>query len=257
MDILFNVMCTVGIWGFIVFGIFLIIYDRRKSKNKINEKNAENQGILELQRLIAEKDEKMFDVFNGFAQSVISQINNGITHTVEDEKKNQEINEYLDDVLQCLLEKTHAHRAFIFSYHNGERSIDGRGYQKMSCTNERTVPWISPIMAGCQNLQRSMLSSVYKQLINNDSYFIRDIEELQDTDSVAYDFIKKHGTKSVFLHQLKREDGLVTGFIGIEYVKDVELDEENIAKYLEKKALKVTGAFLGNGYNKKGDEGNV
>ena len=184
-------------------------------------------------------------MFKEFAENMLLKVNSGVIHTVEDEERNCKINEYLDDILSCLLEKTGAQRAFIFSYHNGEKSIDGRGFQKMTCTNERTVSWVSPIMGDCQNLQRAMLSSIYKTLISNDTYFIKDIDELREKDSVAYDFIRKHGTKSIFLHSLKREDGLVSGFIGIEYVHICECDMEKISKYLEKKALKVMGATLG------------
>ncbi len=242
---LVDILQTVGVWGLIVIVCAILLYERHKSKVKINEADASTKNAIDLQSLIAQRDAKTLEMFTEFATDIVSKINTGVVHTVEDEERNCKLNSYLDDALRCLMEKTDAHRAFIFSYHNGEKSIDGRGYQKMSCTNEVTVSWVSPIMADCQNMQRAMVPSVYKNLISKETYFVDDVESLKESDPVSYAFIKKHGAQSLYLHSLKRDDGLVTGFIGIEYVNDCERDVTMISKYLEKKALKVTGAILG------------
>ena len=238
MENFVSIFQTVGIWGLIIIVVLWMIYERHKAKISKEAKKTDNQNAIDLQKVIAEHDEKMIN-------TIVSRISGGPVHTVEDEERNCRLNEYLGESLQSLLEKTGAHRAFIFSYHNGEKSIDGRGYQKMSCTNEKTVSWVSPIMGSCQNLQRAMLPSIYKTLISKDCFFVKDIETLKESDAVAYDFIKKHGTKSVFLHSLKRGDGLVTGFVGIEYVSSVSIDMDIISEYLTQNALKITGAVLG------------
>lgn len=256
MTELVSIFQTIGVWGLIAVVILFVFYERNKTKNEIkksqsdnqnniDQKRADNQNIVDLQELIQNNSQQTLNVFKDFAETMIKKTNNGAIHTVEEEKRAVKMNEYIDNALQCLLEKTQAHRTFLVSYHNGERSIDGVGFQKMSCRNERTVPWVSPMITESQNLQRSMLSSIYKSLITQDAYFITDIEEMREKDPVAYAFFTKQGVRSLFLHSIKRDDGLVTGFIGLVYVNDFNFDLDCIEKYLEKKALKITGAMLG------------
>lgn len=171
-------------------------------------------------------------------------IKNGPEHTVEDEEKNRKLNDYIENQLQCLIDELGVNRAYMFSYHNGGRDIMGRGFQKMSIMNEMVDSITPSVMSKYQNVPRTMFPTLFKKLKAEDVYYIENIEDIKTQDPMSYQMFLDHGAKSIFIQAIKRSDGLMIGFIVMEYVNNTCADFSKAQKDLEKKTLRITGALL-------------
>lgn len=132
----------------------------------------------------------------------------------------------------------------MFSYHNGGRDIMGRGFQKMSIMNEMVDSITPSVMSKYQNVPRTMFPTLFKKLKTEDVYYIENIEDIKTQDPMSYQMFLDHGAKSIFIQSIKRGDGLMIGFIVMEYVNNTCADFSKAQKDLEKKTLRITGALL-------------
>lgn len=171
-------------------------------------------------------------------------IKNGPEHTVEDEERNRKLNDYIENQLQCLIDELGVNRAYMFSYHNGGRDIMGRGFQKMSIMNEMVDSITPSVMSKYQNVPRTMFPTLFKKLKAEDVYYIDNLEDIKTQDPMSYQMFLDHGAKSIFIQAIKRSDGLMIGFIVMEYVNNTCADFSKVQKDLEKKTLRITGALL-------------
>lgn len=117
----------------------------------------------------------------------------------------------------------------------------------MSISNEMVDLFTTPIMRSFQNVPRSMFPTLFKTLVNQDLYSIEDIETVKETDPVLYQMFKSHAVKAAFIHAIKRSDGMVLGFVVIEYSSNICENVERAKRNLEKRALCISGALIGTG----------
>ena len=161
------------------------------------------------------------------------------------EKLSRRVNNFIEAQLSCLVQEEKANRSYVFMYHNGGKDMAGRSFQKMSITNEIVDPLTVPIMSNYQNVPRSMFPTLFKTLVAQDVYDIENIDDIEEADPVLCQMMKTHGVKTAFIHGVKRSDGMVLGFVVIEYVSNMCEDVAKAKANLEKKALKITGAMVG------------
>lgn len=172
------------------------------------------------------------------------------THTVEEQETGRHMNELIDGQLSELVSKG-AKRAFLFSFHNGGTDIIGRGFLKMSLTDECVAPGCTPIMQKYQNIPRGLFPKLYTILENDEYYDVPDVELIKDEDPMTYSFLAEHGAASAFFRPVKRSDGLMLGFIGMEYDHAI-IDDEELAKArrrVDAKANRLIGALFGSDNN--------
>lgn len=227
--------------GFVLFAVWEVI----KSRIEINEKkeakalkikaeDAREKREIERSKLEAERYEKLVNI-------IVEVVQRGPVHTVEEQEKDREIHETVQHYLDCLV-KEGADRAFYFTFHNGGKDAMGRGLLKMSMFSE-SVARGAHIISGFQNVPRSMLPVVYKKLDENGDYYIKNVEDIKDVDQIVYNFMKGHGAKSAMFRVIKRDDGLMLGYVGVEF-NTADYDFEKQKKNLCKKADRIAGAML-------------
>lgn len=185
------------------------------------------------------------DSFKSELREIVEEVKKPAIHTVLDEECNHAINEYIDQQLSCIIRETKADRALFFSYHNGGTDILGRGFQKMSITNEQDNSWTSPVMGDFQNIPRTMFSILFKNLAKRNFYCIMDLNDIKEEDGASYQLFKSHNAKQIMCQALKTEAGLMVGFIVAEFIT-VDCDDLNkVKEILNKKSLRIAGALLG------------
>lgn len=251
---------AVGLFGFIAISLFYLIFIKLKNKNSIETKNADTNNqisLIEAQNKSMIASAKMYeDRFNQIdarfvrIEDKMDEVSDKLSqyagiHTPEYENQSLRINEHIDDMLLELLNATKSQRAYYFRFHNGGRSVDNMGFQKMSISNEQTVSWVARVMKDCQNIQRSMLPSVYRTITKNAGYIINDVDQLIETDQASYQFFSEHGAKMVFMRALKQYDGLVSGFVAIEFMNNDGVDKDAVEHCLEEEVSKLTGLLVG------------
>ena len=153
--------------------------------------------------------------------------------------------------LDCLVEEG-ASRAYYFTFHNGGRNVLGHGLLKMSVSAE-SVSHGEHIMARYQNIPRSMFTFGYKQLDEAGDYYILNVEDVINTDQASYNFLTEHGAKAGLFRAAKADDGLIIGFVGVEF-DSLDFDFEKQKANIAKKTSRIAGAILaihGDEYSKK------
>lgn len=241
----FEAIQTYGILTVIIGFALFAVWEAIKSRIEINEKkeekalkikedDAREKREIERSKLEAERYEKLVNI-------IVEVVQRGPVHTVEEQEKDREIHETVQHYLDCLV-KEGADRAFYFTFHNGGKDAMGRGLLKMSMFSE-SVARGTHIISGFQNVPRSMLPVVYKQLDESGDYYIKNVEDIQDVDQIVYNFMKGHGAKSAMFRVIKRDDGLMLGYVGVEF-NTLDYDFEKQKKNLCKKADRIAGAML-------------
>lgn len=224
--------------AFIALFIFIMVM---WIKTQSASKKAEDEREAERIKQNAEQEER----FAKMLDQVIVKINGVGVHSKEEEDDNRRVNNFIEAQLSCLLQEEKANRSYVFMYHNGGKDMAGRSFQKMSITNEMTDPITVPIMTNYQNVPRSMFPTLFKTLVSQDVYEIENIDDIEKTDPVLYQMMKTHGVKTAFIHGIKKSNGMVLGFVVIEYVSNACEDVQKAKNNLEKKTLKISGAMIG------------
>ena len=101
--------------------------------------------------------------------------------------------------------------------------------KRQSLFNEIRVPSLNP--------------KRYNKVDENGDYYIKNVEDIQDVDQIVYNFMKGHGAKSAMFRVIKRDDGLMLGYVGVEF-NTLDYDFEEQKKNLCKKADRIAGAML-------------
>ena len=235
---------TYGIFPTILAVLIMLIYvtvtNVRDSKLKRKEKQ---QRIDEeaLRRADEQRrDEAMLEAYKKFAVSLLDRPE----HSVEEEKRNNNLNEFIYKQLNSLVEKG-ADRAYMVSYHNGGRDLLGRGFQKLSITAESVEHDIPRIMTRYQQLPRALFPVMYASLEDDGVYDVEETEAVSEGDPMTYQFLIEHGVCSAFFRALKRSDGVIIGFVAIEFVQHACNNIELTKKELDRTTDRITGALLG------------
>lgn len=240
-----NLIIQYGIYP-VMMAVLIIVFlcISKKNTEKNNEENAQNN--LQIMQLAVKEGMKDFgDSFKSELREIVEEVKKPAIHTVQDEESNHAINEYIDQQLACIIRETKADRALFFSYHNGGTDILGRGFQKMSITNEQDNSWTSPVMGEFQNIPRTMFSILFKNLAKRNFYCIMDLNDIKEEDGASYQLFKSHNAKQIMCQALKTEAGLMVGFIVAEFIT-IDCDDLNkVKEVLNRKSLRITGALLG------------
>ena len=240
-----NLIIQYGIYP-VMMAVLIIVFLCLSKKNaeKNNEENAQNN--LQIMQLAVKEGMKDFgDSFKSELREIVEWVKKPAIHTVQDEECNHAINEYIDQQLSCIIRETKADRALFFSYHNGGTDILGRGFQKMSITNEQDNSWTSPVMGEFQNIPRTMFSILFKNLAKRNFYCIMDLNDIKEEDGASYQLFKSHNAKQIMCQALKTEAGLMVGFIVAEFITTNCDDLNKVKEVLNRKSLRITGALLG------------
>ena len=202
--------------GVLIYILLLMYMKSSKRKDKAEEaaqKEEEKQNELkremERKKADSERDAKMFDMIKDLIHP---------THTVEEQTNDLKRNTFIGQQLECLINEG-ADRAYMFTFHNGGVDVLGRGFLKMSMSQEAIAENIAPIMAKYLNMPRMLFPTLYNELNKQDAYNVDNIEDIKKKDPFTYQFLVEHGAHTAMFRAIKREDGLVIGFVGMEYIQ--------------------------------------
>lgn len=210
-----------------------------EKEEELKRQELEKQREIERQKIEAEKEAKIMSMIK---EIVIQTINP--PHTAEEQRESRKENQFIAHQLDCLVNEG-ADRAYMFSFHNGGKDLLGRGFLKMSMTQESIGENIAPIMAEYQAMPRMLFPKLYEELDEKDYYNVDDIKTIEKTDQHTYQFLIQHGVKTALFRPIKNEDGLMIGFVGVEYINSPCEDKKKASKNIDKKANRIMGALLG------------
>lgn len=231
-------IATYGLIPVAIAVFVVLMFKINKRFTSFEENN--NKLMQENSKRISDQQEAVNEMTNKLMMMMVQ----NTVHSKEEEEDNRKVNAFIDSQLKCLLSEEKANRAYMFTYHNGGRDITGRGFQKMSITQEVVDFNTVPIMGSYQNVPRAMFPTLFKTLVSQDVYYIEDIEGIKETDPMSYQMFLTHGVKSALINAVKTMNGIVVGFIVLEYSSSSCQDFSKAKKTLEKKALRISGALI-------------
>ena len=131
----------------------------------------------------------------------------------KEEPNNCNINNNIVESMDTLLHKINASRVLHFSYHNGGKDYEGRSYQRMSCINEVVCDNVAPIQQKYNNVFRTSMFYIYKELNDNNFFNIKNIDDILKNDPGTHHMLAQDGTKSAFGLIIKNRKAETIGFI--------------------------------------------
>lgn len=209
--------------------------DAERAAQKEEEKKNEQEREMERKRQDSERDARMFEMMKNLVHP---------PHTVEEQKSDLKRNTFVSQQLECLVNEG-ADRAYMFTFHNGGFDVLGRGFLKMSMSQEAVGENVMSIMAQYLNIPRMLFPVLYNELNKQDTYNVDDVENIKKKDPFTYQFLMEHGAHTAMFRAIKREDGLIIGFIGMEYISKTCEDFKKAGKNIDKKVNRIMGALLG------------
>lgn len=161
----------------------------------------------------------------------------------KEEPNNCNINNNIVESMETLLHKINASRVLHFSYHNGGKDYEGRSYQRMSCINEVVGDNVAPIQQKYNNVFRTSMFYIYKELNDNNFFNIKNIDDILKNDPGTHHMLAQDGTKSAFGLIIKNKKAETIGFIMVCFNETKE-DIKEIITNLKKCAYQIEGIYL-------------
>lgn len=248
MGDIFSAIAQYGIFPVVVGVVLylLVLWQRKREDRK--RKNEEAAQKLEAEKQESEKEIERRKQEMERDLRILEQLKDLIRpkHTVEEQNNDLQTNSFIIKQLNCLVAEG-CDRAYMFTCHNGGQDVLGRGLLKISITQEAIGDNIMPIMNRYLNVPRTLFPILYSELNKHDYYNIDNIEDIKKTDPFTYQFLHEHGVNMAMFRAIKRDDGLIVGFVGMEYIHKTCEDIKKAGKNIDKKTNRITGALLGQG----------
>lgn len=131
---------------------------------------------------------------------------------------------FIQDLLQETIKKIGASRALVILYHNGQHSISGYGFNKMSCVHEvidSNVNYygktLKPILSRFNSIPISAFSLITKKLFTEGTFIIPNVSLCKLKDLSTYEELKYHGAASTVFYPLIDTTKHIFGFISFEF----------------------------------------
>lgn len=225
----------------------------KKSQEKSDEKDKridkKDDIYVEDKHSLEDKFDKMLDLMQKQNQEYQEQqakntemlmqniINGVVTHVPSPEENNKltRVTEEINKDLQEMLIQTNASRASLVQYHNGGKGINRQSFLKMSMTNEQVQLGVKPFISEFKDQFRSVLAYFVKELNDKGYCYIDNFEDIKDKDTSMYEFLRDREIQSKYGIAIKDNNGMVIGFICIEYIDKNKSNRELVDKILKDK----------------------
>lgn len=251
------VVLSVMIVIFFAFTIYMLINNSRMIKNFIQSNNTNNSTVTDmLGEFVRESTSGQQNANNAGLREAIRELKDTLkpmSQAIEELKnkdsKNEEeedyhkniVGAYIDvnmtfkDASRAALNKIGCDRVAIYTFHNGNMSIHGLPFFKMSCIHEWTKTGASTFRGKSHtDLPLHLFSDFIEDLWKNGEYMSEDVEKSQVIDPSIKEFIAYSETKSLYIKAVKNYDDIITGFIIAEF-DHVETFEHDQKRYDEVK----------------------
>ena len=149
----------------------------------------------------------------------------------------------IDALLDRMALRCNADRAYVFEFHNGNMSLGGLPFLKMTCSYEATAPGIRPEQHRRDNIPfhqvQTFVDAIYAQ-----EYLVMDTENRTDEfKPLVYEMLEEREIKFTVRCKITSLNGKVIGYLGLDYCKGSAVTKETAETYVA--ALRETATKLG------------
>lgn len=163
-----------------------------------------------------------------------------ITQTI-DMKGLVQLDKSINEILTYSMNENGFDRAALSRFHNSVADLQGRHFVYESRSNEVVQPGVSMISQLRQNLLISMINIWAQSFIKDECVYMTDV---QPTDQF-YEFFRQIGTKSVMKCPVHNTQGVLVGYIDMEFTtKSVPMVEMKLKEAKVRETASKIGAIL-------------
>lgn len=130
---------------------------------------------------------------------------------------------FVNELLNSLMMKSAADRAYVFRFHNGQNYFDGAHKVRLSCEYEVVDKGIEPQADRLRDIPASIVGWFLKETIEGRMYYA-DIDSIPDIKTRL--MLEKQGIRSIAVAPYYNHNGRLTCLIGVDYVaRKADIDE--------------------------------
>lgn len=268
------VILSVMIVIFFAFTIYLLINNSKMIKNFIDANRTNNSNVTDmLGEFVKEATNNQPIQQNDGWQEALQELKDTLKSTeqaLEDMKNHKDddgendyhkniVGAYIDvnmtfkDASRVALNKIGCDRVAIYTFHNGNMSMHGLPFFKMSCIHEWTKTG-SPTFRGKNHtdLPLHLFNDFIEDLWKKGEYMSEDVEKSQVIDPSIKQFIAYSETKSLYISAVKNYNQIIVGFVIAEFdrIETFETDKNRyneVKEAMDEMVVKVL-PILGNKY---------
>ncbi len=143
-----------------------------------------------------------------------------------------------------------ADRILLFEFHNGQHYSNYRSALKMSASYEVYRAGLDSVMVQCTNIPIAIMPKLIRDITTKEYTYCPDIEMIKGDMGNSYNFKKSIGTQAYFDLPLHDKDGIIIGFVAVEWANaipsHVHLEEDykdelfHLAWKLEEMIIELT-----------------
>lgn len=193
--------------------------------SQMNQKNEENSDIT--QKLLDHFLDENGEIINSFDRN--------------DGKENHETNHNKDLVglfidyttafrqeTKKVINSVRCDRVAVYLFHNGNHTLYGLPFIKMSCVYEDTMKGIMTIRSKTHTNLPLHLFNEFVQALYKYGEFSGNLADVEIHDNSIREFLAYSDAKAIFMRAIKKEDGSLAGFTVCEFNEEINLGDEKI-----------------------------
>ena len=228
-----------GLCGVLVCIMFYLFVKRSHQKEDEKDNNAKTkddviqQGFTSMMDFMKEQFREQNKQQMDNNKLLLNAIISGVTNHVPSQEENTKLTNVSTEInnhLQQILLNTNASRTNLVQYHNGGKGINKQSFLKMSITNEQVQLGVKPFIGEFKDQFRNLLAYFVQQLDEQGYCYIEDREFLKDKDISTYEFLKDRGIEAKYGMAIRDNNGMVIGFVSVEYLDKNNADVKIIDK---------------------------
>lgn len=248
---------------FIIFIILIIVLLRSNSKLMDQlihrQEDADKMDNDMISKFVENALEAQNSKHNNAVQNILDEFRQTlkpIENAMDDENRKEEyhkdlVGAYIDvnmafkNASRDVLNKLKCNRIAIYVFHNGNESIHGLPFFKMSCVHEWTDRGTNTLRGKFHSdIPLHLFSDFIEDLYNTGYYKASDIDKVAEIDPSIKHFVQYSDTKSLYMVAVKDTNGSISGFITAEFddtdIFDMDEDRNAYVKaVLDEMALKI------------------
>ena len=129
---------------------------------------------------------------------------------------------------RTLINNLRCSRVAIYLFHNGNKTLYGFPFIKMSCVFEITNKGTMTVRSKTHvNLPLHLFHDFIDSLYNNEE-FAGNLDDVEIHDNSIREFLSYSDSKSLFMKAIKKKDGSLAGFTVCEFVRPVNYADQEI-----------------------------
>lgn len=140
-----------------------------------------------------------------------------------------DVNMAFKSASRVALGKLRCSRIAIYVFHNGNRSLHGLPFFKMSCVHEWTIRGSKTIRGKTHSeMPLHMYTDIVEALAADGEYVVSDVQQQAiDTENLM-DFVMSSEVKSLYMLAIRDSDDVLAGFSIAEYNKAVDFTDHEL-----------------------------